>query len=335
VQSLTPELIRNCRSCGRELIPGSLACESCHQLVYSQELDRLANVAKALEAQGRLLEAREQWLMGLPLLPKNSKQAQWIEERAKALNVAAANQAPQPEGKWEKRVGPLGVLGLLLLKGKTLLFALFKLKFLFSFASFIAIYWALYGAKFGIGFAVMILIHEMGHYVDVKRRGLPAEVPVFLPGFGAYVKWNALNVPLDIRSEVSLAGPFAGWLAAAACLGYWFYSGSPVAGALAYTGAWLNVLNLIPVWALDGGHATEAISRNERGMLLAASLGLWFLSGEVAFFLVSLGFGWRMFTKDFPPSPSRSTTLYYVFVLALLAGVMYVAPHRGGAAMMR
>ena len=128
--SLTPEFVRDCRSCGRELIPGSLACEHCHQLVYSQELEKLSSEAKSLEAQGKLLEAREHWLRGLPLLPKNSKQAEWNEERAKALNLAAANQQPGSEGKWEKRLGPLGVLGVILLKGKTLLFALFKLKFL-------------------------------------------------------------------------------------------------------------------------------------------------------------------------------------------------------------
>ena len=327
--SLTPEFVRDCRSCGRELIPGALACEHCHQLVFSQELEKLSNEAKSLEAQGKLLEAREYWLRGLPLLPKNSKQAEWIEERAKALNLAAANQRPPSEGKWEKRLGPLGVLGVILLKGKTLLFALFKLKFLLSFASFIAIYWALYGAVFGIGFAVMILIHEMGHYVDVKRRGLPAEVPVFLPGFGAYVKWNALNVPLAVRAEVALAGPFAGWLASVACLGYWLYSGNAVWGALAYTGAWLNVLNLIPVWMLDGGHAAEALSKSERGTLLAASLGIWFLSGELAFVFVAAGFGWRLFTKDMPDRPSRSTTFYYVAILVLLAAVMYLAPHQG------
>jgi len=45
----------------------------------------------------------------------------------------------------------------------------------------VAFYWALYGMKFGIGFAVLILVHEMGHFIDIKRRGLPADMPVFLP----------------------------------------------------------------------------------------------------------------------------------------------------------
>lgn len=329
MSSLTPEFIRDCRSCRQELQAGALACNNCHALVHAQRLEELSKEAKALEAEGKLMEAREHWLMGLPLLPKDSKQAAWIEERAKALNLAAAQQQQHPDNKWGKTIGPLGVLGALLLKGKTLLLALFKLKFLLSFASFIAVYWALYGAKFGIGFATMILIHEMGHYVDVKRRGLPAEVPVFLPGFGAYVKWDALNVPLDVRAQISLAGPLAGFLAAAGCAIWWWQTGDPIAEALARSGAWLNLLNLIPVWMLDGGHATNALSKAERAVLLVLALGLGYFSGEGMLYLVALGFGWRLFTKDLPARPSHSTTLYYAVVLLLLTGLLIVAPGHG------
>jgi hypothetical protein len=89
------------------------------------------------------------------------------------------------------------------------------------------VYWALWGMKFGIGFAILILIHEMGHFVDVKRRGLPAEMPVFLPGLGAYVKWQALGVTLETRAGVSLAAPLAGWLASATCVAIWWNTGDP------------------------------------------------------------------------------------------------------------
>ena len=78
VSSFTPEFIRNCKSCGRELQAGALACDSCHALVHSQQLDAISREAKALEAQGKLMEARNHWLMALPLLPKGSKQAEWI-----------------------------------------------------------------------------------------------------------------------------------------------------------------------------------------------------------------------------------------------------------------
>jgi Zn-dependent protease len=308
---------------------GTLACDKCYSLVYSRELDTISAEAKSLESQGKYLEAREQWMHALPLLPKSAKQAEWIEERAKQLNALAAKQQSQGETKWAKRVGPLGVLGAILLKGKTILFALFKLKFLLSFASFIAIYWALWGPIFGIGFAAMILIHELGHYIDVQRRGLPAEAPVFIPGLMAYVKWDAMGVPLDVRAEVSLAGPLAGFIAALACAGYFVYSGNPLFAALARAGAWLNVLNLIPVWAFDGGSATNALSKVERGIVLGCSAALWLLTGEVVFFLVGAGFVYRLFTHDLPAAASPKTTVYYIVVLALLAAVMWAMPGAG------
>src|SRR5205814_3185464 len=146
----------------------------------------------------------------------------------------------------------LGPIVLLLAKGKTFLLAIFKLKFLLSFGAFIGIYWGIYGAAFGIGFAMLILVHEMGHFIDIKRRGLPAEMPVFLPGLGAYVRWGALGVPLETRAAVSLAGPLAGWFAAAVCALLWFHTHDRIWAALAQVGAWLNILNLIPVPILDG-----------------------------------------------------------------------------------
>ncbi|PYV08621.1 MAG: hypothetical protein DMG23_13070 [Acidobacteria bacterium] len=63
-----------------------------------------------------------------------------------------------------------------------------------------------YSAKFGVGFALLILIHEMGHFIDVKRRGLPAEMPVFLPGLGAYVQWQALGVSRETRVAAARVG---------------------------------------------------------------------------------------------------------------------------------
>ena len=85
----------------------------------------------------------------------------------------------------------------------TALHACSSWKFLLSFFSFVAIYWALWGWKFGLGIAALVLIHEMGHFVDIKLRGLPAEMPVFLPLLGAYVgKWDgSRSVVADARPQ--------------------------------------------------------------------------------------------------------------------------------------
>ncbi len=307
-------------------------CESCHALVHSEQLDRLAAEAKALEAKGDLWQARERWLMGLPLLPANSRQALWIQDHVRALDAAAdqVQPAPQSENKWAKRLGPVGPIAVLLAKGKTVLLALFKLKFLLSFAAFVGIYWAAWGMKFGIGFAVLILLHEMGHFVDIKRRGLPAEMPVFLPGLGAYVKWQALGVPLETRAAISLAGPLAGFLAAVACAALWWQTGNPLWAALARAGAVLNLLNLIPVWILDGGQAVQALSKTERIVLLTACLALWFVLGDGMFFLVALGAGCQaFFTGNFPAHSSRATTIYYLAVLTALGVMIRFLPGTG------
>lgn len=244
----------------------------------------------------------------------------------KTVRPASPNSG---KSDWAKRLGPLAPLAILLAKAKGLVTILFKLKFLLSFASFIGLYWALYGPKFGIGFACLILIHELGHFIDVKRRGLPAEMPVFLPGFGAYVRWQAIGVSLETRAAVSLAGPLAGLLASMACLALWTATSDPVWAALARSGAWLNILNLIPVWVLDGGSAANALGRAERIVLLVAALAVAVLLDEKIFFLVAAGFAYRCFTKDLPPKPSPTIMSYFLAVLGLLGLVMWMIPGHG------
>ncbi len=292
----------------------------------------MASEAKELEAKGELQQAREQWLAGLTLLPSSSKQYEWIRDHARALEVAA-NQARTPESsenKWAKRLGPVGPIAILLAKAKTVLLALSKLKFLLSFAAFIGIYWAAWGMKFGIGFAMLILLHEMGHFIDIKRRGLPAEMPVFLPGLGAYVRWQSLGVPLETRAAVSLAGPLAGFLVALACAALWWQTANPLWAALARVGAVLNLLNLIPLWILDGGQAVLALSKMERAVLLAACLVLWLVLGQNMFFLVALGAAYQVFfAKDLPTHASRATTIYYIAVLTALGVIIRMMPGSG------
>jgi Zn-dependent protease len=285
-----------CSRCSRTLTPGALACDYCHALVHAADMERLAAEARALEAQIRLLEARSRWLQILPLLPSESKQAEWIRDHARELeNAAPAARGPHAPGagsKWAKRLAPLGPIAIVLAKFKTLLFAIFKLKFLLSFVSFIGVYWALWGPKFGIGFAALVLIHEMGHYIDIKRRGLPVDMPMFLPGLGAYVRWNGMGVTAETRAAVALAGPMAGLLAAAVCALVWYQTGNGLWGALARVGAWLNVLNLIPVFIFDGAQAARALRKAEAALLLAVSAALGYATKELVLYGVAAGTVW-------------------------------------------
>jgi Zn-dependent protease len=327
VPSPTLNLIGNCKQCSSVLPPDALACVRCHVLVHAEELDRLAAVANEHEDQNDLTKARETWLRALDRLPPDSTQAAWI--RRKVETLALVLDAPSERKRnWAKKLGPLAPIAVALSKAKVLL-AVFKLKFLVSLFAFIGVYVALFGAKFGIGFAILILIHEMGHFIDIKRRGLPAEMPVFLPGLGAYVRWHALGVTNETRAEVSLAGPLAGWLSAAACTVIWWKTGNSLWAALARAGAWLNVLNLIPIWLLDGGQAALVLNKAERLALLTVCLALWLLLGESVFFLVALGVCWRLFTKDLPPQGNPAITAYFIVLLFALGIVLRLMPGQG------
>jgi Zn-dependent protease len=296
-------------------------------LVYQEKFDRVTARARAFEANGSLWDAREQWHAALELLPPNSKQADWIRGHIYELRTTIqAPGAPDTRRKWAKWLGPLAPIALLLAKFKVFLLTIFKLKFLLSFAASAVVYWSLWGWRFGIGFLLLLLLHEMGHYIDIKRRGLPADMPVFLPGLGAYVKWEAMGVPLVTRAAVSLAGPLAGWFGAAICGMLWFQTGNNIWAGLARFTAWLNVLNLIPVFILDGGQAVLALSRMERMILIGASVGLGALLQQWTFFIVAAGMLWRLFTKDEPTEGSQGIAAYYAAVLAALAFVMWIMP---------
>ena len=275
------------------------------------------------EERGEAAAAREVWLQALALLPSESTQAEWIRGNVQRLERAVANVPAR--GTWIGKLGPLAPLVLLLAKGKFLL-ALFKLKFILSLAAFVAVYWGLYGLRFGVGFAILILVHEMGHFIEIKRRGLPAEMPVFLPGLGAYVRWTALGVSTKTRALVSLAGPMAGCLGAAVCALIWAKTGDALWLGLASLSAMLNVLNLIPIWVLDGSQAIIALNRNERIVLSAAAVLMAAYFSQPLFLLVAAGAAYRLFTKDIPQAPSHAATAYYLIVLTALGYLIALAP---------
>lgn len=328
--------MRQCPRCLNELAPGALACGHCQALVYSAELEKLAAEAKTLEASGEWMQAREKWLAALQFLPAASTQAEWIKTHARELERSAVEAQSGRQASSMRSNFPLQRLGLSDMgpaSGGQVSAAVkpkFRWTFLLSFVAFVVIYSAASGVIFGIGFAVLILIHEMGHYIDIKRRGLPADMPVFLPGLGAYVRWEAMGVSMKTRSEVSLAGPLAGLLAAVVCAAIWWQTKNPVWASLARVGAILNLLNLIPIWILDGGQAVLALSKVERIALLIASVALGLALNQQMFVLVALGVAYQaFFAKNLPAQSSRSTTIYYIAVLAALGVLIRFIPGQG------
>ncbi|MDQ2982370.1 MAG: site-2 protease family protein [Actinomycetota bacterium] len=135
-------------------------------------------------------------------------------------------------------------------------FIAFKFFGIFISAAAYALIW---GWKFAVGVVLMLLVHEMGHFVEAKRQGLEVSLPRFIPFLGAYVLIK--NAPLNPwrNGLVAIAGPAAGGLFGLVCYGIGAARNSDLFYAIAYFSFLLNLFNLIPIGILDGGAIWRAI----------------------------------------------------------------------------
>jgi Zn-dependent protease len=164
-----------------------------------------------------------------------------------------------------KRIGGIAVGAAVLLatKGKLLLVALPKLKVFTTSASMlvsVVAYQLIFGWAFAVGFVLLLLLHELGHVIQLRREGIEASAPMFIPFLGAVISAKSLGDDAAAEARVGLAGPILGSIATLVPLGIWLLSGEDFWRALAYVGFLINLFNLLPVLPLDGGRAMAAIS---------------------------------------------------------------------------
>jgi Zn-dependent protease len=151
---------------------------------------------------------------------------------------------------------------------------------------------------------------------------------MFIPGFGAYVRWTAAGVTPNTRALVSLAGPLAGAVGAALCGLIWLRTGERLWLGLASFSAWINLMNLIPVWRLDGGQAIAVTGRAGCiGIALAALVFAAYFS-QPLLLLVAGGALYRAFGNDLSAaaSPNYGVTAYFIVLLAALSYLSALAP---------
>ena len=333
-----PEPIHNCPSCSHWLPEGTLACPDCHALTYGRHLGDLARSAQQLEVDGKWTEARDRWRSTLAWMPEGTEQSTTIHGHIAQIE-ARLHAEDERKAKWTKRLGPFAPVFFFLLKAKSALFFLFKLKFFLGLFGFFALYWALAGWRFALGATLCIFVHEMGHYVAVKRRGLKAELPMFIPGMGAYVKWYSMGVSREDLAAIALAGPLFGLGAAAFCAALAITTHSLVFLLIANFATWINLFNLTPVLGFDGAQATYALSRVQRILLTATCLlffGLTVADGnpnragtQWVFLIVAAGMGWRSFTNDAPETPHTRTLVTFLSLILALGFLLYLTPIPG------
>jgi Zn-dependent protease len=155
-------------------------------------------------------------------------------------------------------VGSAGVLAKLLISAKAFA-VLLKFKTALSMLVSIAAYALFFGWRFAIGFVLMMFVHECGHVVVLRRQGVKASAPMFIPFLGAFVKLQGQHRSVAHEATSALAGPAAGLAVSGVVLLFANAYDSPLLTALAYTGFFMNLFNLVPALPLDGGRVAGAL----------------------------------------------------------------------------
>jgi Zn-dependent protease len=162
------------------------------------------------------------------------------------------------------RIGSaIAALAVLLGKFKGILLLLPKLKLLSTSGTMlvsVAAYALIWGWSFAAGFVVLLFIHEMGHVIQLRREGIKATAPLFIPFLGAFVGMKQLPDNAAAEARVGLAGPVLGSIGCLIPLALWLTTGNVFWEALTFTGFLVNLFNLLPVLPLDGGRAMAALS---------------------------------------------------------------------------
>jgi Zn-dependent protease len=293
--------VARCTTCGADLPVGALSCPACHALVHAAALKGLAGRAAQAATRNDASAQLEAWRAAMPLLPAGSAQHAAIAERVQALSRGLSDPPP-PAGAnrtWTGGAGAIGAAALLLwkfkavaafvlTKGKLLVMGLSKGSTFFSMLAALGVYWTIWGWRFALGFVLSIYIHEMGHVAAMRRFGLAATAPMFIPGVGAFIRMKQHPATVQEEARIGLAGPIWGLAAAGACFLVHLATGAAYWAALTHTGAMINLFNLLPVWQLDGGHAFHALNRSQRWMATGVSAGMLLLTGEGLLVLIAL-----------------------------------------------
>jgi Zn-dependent protease len=251
-----------------------------------------------------------------------------------------------PEPRWKelgkRLLAPFAALAALLAKFKTVGLALFKFKIFATSGTMlvsIAAYSWIWGWRFAAGFVLLILVHELGHVLELRRQGVPASAPLFIPFLGAVVGMKQMPSDAWKESRVALAGPILGSIGAAVVWALGAALDSNLLIALAFTGFFINLFNLLPIVPLDGGRAVAAVHPALWALGLAGLLALAFWHPNPILILILLVGGlelWRRWRERGTPAaasyyavkPWQRLTAGTVYIgLAALLAVAMTATH--------
>ncbi len=198
---------------------------------------------------------------------------------------------PRPKRGSVGRYGAISALAIALLsKAKFLLAGLKFLKFgsLISMFVTVGVYALFFGWPFAVAIVGLIFFHEMGHAIALKRQGIPAGAPVFIPFMGAFIAMKGRPRDAWAEAYVGIGGPLLGSAVAAVALIGAYAIDSQLLFAVASVGFLLNLFNMLPLSPLDGGRIAGAVSRWFWAVGLAMAVAMFFLTFHPILLLVIL-----------------------------------------------
>ena len=95
--------------------------------------------------------------------------------------------------------------------------------------------------------------------------------------------------------------------------------------AIAHTGAWINLFNLLPVWQLDGSRGFASLTRVHRFVVVGAFAAGWLIAGDGLFVLLIGVAAVRAFSGDAPESEDRGALAQFVGLIVALAVIFRLA----------
>ncbi|XEC93450.1 site-2 protease family protein [Paenibacillus tarimensis] len=183
-------------------------------------------------------------------------------------------------------------------KGKSVLLLLTKFAGpLISMGITIGAYALLSPIWFAVGLVLLIFVHELGHVIAAKRKGLPVSAPLFIPFVGALITMKRHPKDAVTEAYIAFGGPLVGTVGALIvyAAGYWL--DLPLLFALANVGFLLNLFNLLPIHPLDGGRIATAVSRWLWVAGLVGGAVLIIVLKSPILFIVWALFAWNLYQK--------------------------------------
>ena len=123
-----------------------------------------------------------------------------------------------------------------------------------------AVYAYGFGWPFAVGFVLLILVHELGHFIAARQAGLQVGAPVFIPFVGAWIALKDERMAPRVEAHVAIAGPMLGSIAAFILYLAAIDQTNLLLMSLAQAGFLINLFNLIPLSPLDGGRLAGTVS---------------------------------------------------------------------------